>query len=348
MITNLDKCLETICAIYIETKQVLLAKIIVNAVPDIISDYDVDSECPIFKIKLSIPKELYLTCLSEIKVFEEKILRDLNDYFQSSTGDVVSVTIMMLPNDNGDWREQSGLLLSENPVVSPSVEQRLWGDSPVHVFFSYSSSNLDLIHSIKEKLSALGISPFVSEEDIQPSESWASALRSALSSMHVMVVFLTKDYHQSIWTNQEIGFAISRKITIIPVDLGAKPEGFLTEFQCLSCDTEKIAEKLFSKFISMYPDSYNTLSLNRAVYNLEHARNYEAANNAAYDLYHHKDLSDDMVSRVINAYNSNNQVRDAFQIMNTEENSLPRLVSYLQEVTGREYHIHHGILSIKE
>ncbi|MDV0443357.1 toll/interleukin-1 receptor domain-containing protein [Methanorbis rubei] len=344
---KLDQYLEMISAQYVENEQLLLAKIIVNAEHDLQSRYDVLSEYYEYRLLLSVPKELYLSCVNEKKELEDQILNDIQKCSLSDNRDIISVMISMIPSD-GDWREQTGLLLSENPVVSPSTEARLWGDSPIHVFFSYSSTNLPLIRSIKEKLSEMGINPFVAEDDIQPSERWADEIRSALSSMHIMIAFLTEDFHQSIWTNQEIGFAIARKISIIPVGLGAKPEGFLSQFQVLTCDTEQIADKLYHKFCQLYPDCSQKLFLNLALYRFEHAGNYESANNAARSLYSHKNLSEDMIKRVINAYNSNDQIRGAYEIMKPASNSLSQIISYLQEVTGREYHIHHGILSIKE
>jgi hypothetical protein len=47
---------------------------------------------------------------------------------------------------------------------------------------------------------------------------------------------LSKDFHESNWTDQEVGYAVARGIPIIAVRLGRDPYGFIGKFQALRSD----------------------------------------------------------------------------------------------------------------
>jgi hypothetical protein len=44
-------------------------------------------------------------------------------------------------------------------------------------------------------------------------------------------VFLTNDFVQSKWCDQEVGYCIARRIPIVPVKLDADPHGFIGKYQ---------------------------------------------------------------------------------------------------------------------
>ena len=52
--------------------------------------------------------------------------------------------------------------------------------------------------------------------------------------MEVMLVLLTDDFHESNWTNQEVGYAIGKGIPIICLKVGnIDPQGFIGKNQAL-------------------------------------------------------------------------------------------------------------------
>ena len=52
-----------------------------------------------------------------------------------------------------------------------------------------------------------------------------------------MVVLLREGFHNSKWTDQEIGYAMGRQLLIIAVRLGEDPYGFIGRFQAISGST---------------------------------------------------------------------------------------------------------------
>lgn len=65
--------------------------------------------------------------------------------------------------------------------------------------------------ALKDSLSIYGISCFVAHMDIHPTKEWQSEIENALSSMDSLVALMTKDFHNSLWTDQEIGFVLEKE-----------------------------------------------------------------------------------------------------------------------------------------
>jgi hypothetical protein len=128
--------------------------------------------------------------------------------------------------------------------------------------------------------------------------------------------------------------------------LGRKPYGFASQFQAVSCDIKTLANHLFIKLTELDDEHGEELQINGAIYSLKNAQNFEEANLAALHLFRHKKLSDKQVKDVVDAYNSNSQVREANEIIGKTKPIA--LILFLNEVTGQEYHLNYGILSIKE
>jgi hypothetical protein len=56
--------------------------------------------------------------------------------------------------------------------------------------------------------------------------------------MQALACLLTPDFHQSNWTDQEVGFALGKGVVVIPVRLGYDPYGFIGKVQGLSGSLE--------------------------------------------------------------------------------------------------------------
>ena len=338
---NLERYLELLAGIYKEERNLLLQRIIVNAIPSFEYDYNGNTT-----LVLSIPKSLYLAISSDDrKEAATKIYQDYMDISITPKDYITDVVLTIQPSTD-NWREKSGVLISENNMVSPATVQDIWHNSPIHVFFSYTYDKHQLVEEIKVKLSRHGFSCFMAEIDIPTSERWEERIKKALMSSHVVVAFLTGEYHKSLWTDQELGFAVARNIPIIPINLGQKPYGFISQFQELKCDTAKIADKLISCINSLEVGEIEDLNSYGAVYSLVHASSFKEANEAATRLYQCLKLTMEQVNDILDAYNSNSQIQNAHQI--NGKGNAERLISYLNKVTGNEYYLKSGFLSIKD
>jgi len=341
---KIDHYLKLLAAAYKEEGEEELERIVVNAI--VLDEKVLNFDYYYHNLIFSLPKSIYLRARKRKSELENRLYSDLSVEIVENIEVVQKISITMIDDEDEEWREKSGALLSENPIVLPSIEKQIWGEYPLRVFFSYTAKNLELISHIKDQLGRMGIFCFVAEKDISPSEKWAETLKNALSSMNIMVAFLTEDYHESDWTDQELGFAICRNVPIISINLGRKPYGFASQFQAFSCDTKTLANHLFIKLTELDDEHGEELQINGAIYSLKNAQNFEQANTAARNLFRHKKISDKQVKDVVDAYNSNPQVRDAYEIMG-KSNPIA-LILYLNDVTGQEYHLNYGILSIKE
>jgi hypothetical protein len=85
--------------------------------------------------------------------------------------------------------------------------------------------------AMKASLAKWGISAFIAHEDIEPSRKWMDEVETGLETMEVMVTVVEPGFRDSDWCDQEVGFALGRKIDIIPLRAGLDPYGFFGKFQ---------------------------------------------------------------------------------------------------------------------
>jgi len=71
--------------------------------------------------------------------------------------------------------------------------------------------------------------------------------------MDSFVALLTGGFHDSLWTDQEVGFAFGRGVPIISVKLEIAPYGFIGKFQALSCNWETAPAEIAKILIKKEP-----------------------------------------------------------------------------------------------
>ena len=143
-----------------------------------------------------------------------------------------------------EWRKDSGLLIATQRVVPAAATKRIWGDDGFRLFLSHKSEVKKQTAELKEKLLSYGISAFVAHTDIRPTKAWQDEIENGLATMDAFVAIMTEKFHESDWTDQEVGFAIARGVPIIAVKLGKDPYGFIGKFQALTCSWNTAAEKI--------------------------------------------------------------------------------------------------------
>ena len=103
--------------------------------------------------------------------------------------------------------------------------------------------------TLKDALRYYGISAFVAHEDIHPTKEWQDEIENALSTMDGFVALMTSGFHNSDWTDQEVGYALARAVPIIAMRLERDPYGFLGKFQALTSDWESAPEDIVKLLI---------------------------------------------------------------------------------------------------
>lgn len=150
------------------------------------------------------------------------------------------------PNLEADFKKLNKIIDRLNKYktsieVNEKELESIWEKGKARIFISHRDSQKKIAASISEKLSALGISGFVAHESISPNSKWRDELRKGLQTMDSFLILLSKDYFSSVWTNQEIGYAIARNVPIFIYSIdGTSPDGFLMDIQAAK-GTEDVA-----------------------------------------------------------------------------------------------------------
>jgi hypothetical protein len=77
--------------------------------------------------------------------------------------------------------------------------------------FKYQTSKL------QRSLKGYGISSFVSDEDIEPTKEWLKEIEIALFSMDALAAIRMPGFHESNWTDHEVGVGVDRDVIVIPI-----------------------------------------------------------------------------------------------------------------------------------
>lgn len=103
----------------------------------------------------------------------------------------------------------------------------------LRLFISRISTEKLKATRLKDCLAPFGIAGFVAHEDIHPTLEWQTEIEKALHTMDAFVSMHTPGFSQSIWTQQEIGFAVGNGTKIISLRMGENPTGFISKHQAL-------------------------------------------------------------------------------------------------------------------
>ena len=217
-------------------------------------------------------------------------------------------------------------------VVSPEDEKRIWGEEGFRVFLSHKSEVKKETAELKKRLKLFGVSCFVAHEDIEPTQAWQDEIENALSSMDALVALMTENFHDSNWTDQEVGFALGRRVPIVSLKLGKDPYGFIGKYQALSC-TWKSAHREIVKILIKHDrmvDAY--------IETVEKCREYDEANMLAKILPRIDRLSENQANSLISAFNGNNNVSDSYGFNGKARlNFGEGLVFHLNRLMGKRY-----------
>lgn len=107
------------------------------------------------------------------------------------------------------------------------------GTSLFRLFISHISKEKIKATRLKDCLAPFGVSGFVAHEDIHPTLEWQDEITRALSHMDAFIAMHTPGFSASVWTQQEIGFAVARDVKIISLKMGEDPTGFISRRQAL-------------------------------------------------------------------------------------------------------------------
>ena len=120
--------------------------------------------------------------------------------------------------------------------------------------------------------------------------------------MDGFAALMTADFHDSDWTDQEIGYALARGIPVVPVRLERDPYGFLGKFQALASNWARAPEAIVVLLIN------NERMLRAYIGALRRCQNFDSGNALSRILPSIEAVSDKQIGEIIGAFNGNNDL----------------------------------------
>lgn len=275
---------------------------------------------------------VYLNLVNTKKDCQQQIREDINKLHNIQNESITEVFLEMEVVEDQDWRKESGLLMIGKRTIAQDSVNRIWRNEGYRVFLSHKNEVKKETAKLKEDLKLFGISGFVAHEDIHPTKEWQDEIENALFSMDAFVALMTEGFHDSPWTDQEVGVAFGRGVQIIPVKLGKDPYGFIGKFQALSCSWDTAANKIVR--ILMKHDRM----LNAYIKAVENCSDYNNGNTLSEILSCIDKLSPQQADLLVSAFNDNGNVHMSYGF----NGKMPRpfgdgLMHHLTRLTGQKY-----------
>lgn len=121
-------------------------------------------------------------------------------------------------------------------------DSKFWLPNYFRLFLSHLSSFKVQTSRLQNTLKKYGISGFVAHEDIEPTKEWLTEIEKALFSMDALAAILMPGFHESNWTDHEVGVAVGRDVLVIPIRRGLDPYGFIGKYQGLQAKDRTVSE----------------------------------------------------------------------------------------------------------
>jgi hypothetical protein len=173
------------------------------------------------------------------RVYSSEVLKSVNDAVLSEIADDLEISV--------------------STAVFPLP--RIWlGGENLRLFISHISKDKEKALRLRDCLKVYGVSAFVAHEDIEPTVLWQSEIERALAHMHCFLSIHTVGFSQSNWTQQEIGFAVARRVKVISLKMGETPTGFIGKEQALP-RRRRTAEEISKEIIALLREDARTKDL---------------------------------------------------------------------------------------
>ena len=194
----------------------------------------------------------------------------------------------------------------------PRMEPAFWKRGYFRLFLSHLAERRRLAADIQHELLALGISSFVAHNDIEPTKEWQDEIELALATCDGALVLLHPKFHESEWTDQEIGYAMAREVLIVAVRFGTDPYGFIGRFQAMNGNGKAAAPLARELFEILRQHTKTRIRMSSALATLFCQSNSFADAKTNLRLMEQTDYWDSSLSvQVRSAAASNRQIREA-------------------------------------
>lgn len=209
-------------------------------------------------LRLEVPVPVFAGIEATLEGVEKDIVAKLKHFHRTLPNHNLS-EVTIVPDSAAAARP------STRHTPPPTDVARLWKPGRFRLFLSHLSADRAAVSKIKEALAQRGVDAFVAHEDIEPTLQWQSEIELALRSMHALAALVTSAFHQSKWTDQEVGWAMGRGVPVVPVRLGADPYGLFGKFQGVPGAFELPTEVAVSLVAALLVNPTTTVEMRRSL-----------------------------------------------------------------------------------
>jgi len=247
----------------------------------------------------------------------------LTDDWNGGTNEDYVVKMIQSGDDESllELGQHLGFVLEEN---TPSkLDPSFWEKGKMRLFISHLATHRKWAAELQTTLLRYGISSFVAHNDIEPTLAWQGQIEMALSTCDALVALLHENFHESKWTDQEIGFAMGRGVPVFSVRFGQDPYGFIGSYQAFNGRDLNPSELALELFQSYMTNKQTQKKMSEVLVNLfESSTSFaEAKINVGY-LENLHVWSPSLASRVKIATENNFQIAESFGVPSRVKNLL--------------------------
>ena len=212
----------------------------------------------------------------------------------------------------------------------------IWKPEMVRLFISHRDEYKKEANELAKALEDYGISSFVAHDKIKPMTEWQEEILKGLETMEIMLAFVTSDFHKSVWTNQEVGYALGCDIPVLSLKLEqSDPEGFISGQQALRGRLDYPAASVLGiyKLLSENLEDNGRLQsgvISTFVESPNYAEAKERFDRMSEVIDH---LSGDEVVRILDGFAGNPQLYECYHLIDSSR----RLCGFLEKTTGEKY-----------
>lgn len=185
-----------------------------------------------YTLKLVIPVAVFARLGNGVNELEQQISTRIGQVLRG--GDHHRITAVVIQPGQISAIPRRGVAAVD---LGPST---FWTPGHFKLFLSHVSTSKQRAAALRQALTKFYISAFVAHETIDPGELWQREIEKALRTMDALAAILTPDFHNSNWTDQEIGWALGRDVYVLPIRKGKDPYGFFGEVQGIQGDGKSV------------------------------------------------------------------------------------------------------------
>jgi len=189
---------------------------------------------------------------------------------------------------------------------------------PLKIFLSYVSADKKLVGNLKGKLQdTYKFEVFVAHDDIVHSTQFDKSILETLRRIDLFIPVLTNNFHNSCFTNQEIGFVLALNKTVLPLKVESNPQGFISNYQAMVMkDIPETCNKIYSLLLTNIDFAHlRDLAINSLVLALQNSNNFDETNILIKQLRSIPKFSGEQILGIQQACNTNQQVSNrAYQV----------------------------------